>query len=51
MLQTAELMWDFWDASVSTLQPRADADEVWVAYITPANLVAVVLGWLTQPWG
>lgn len=47
MLQTAELKWDFWDVSVSTLQPQANADEVWVAYVSPANCVGVVLslGW------
>lgn len=47
MLQTAELIWDFWDVSVSTLQPQANIDEVWVTYVTPANFVGVVLslGW------
>lgn len=47
MLQTAELIWDFWDVSVSTLQPQTNVDEVWVTYVTPANFVGVVLslGW------
>lgn len=49
MLQTAELKWDFWDVSVSTLQPQANVDEVWVTYVTPANFVGVLLslGWLS----
>lgn len=47
MLQTAELIWDFWDVSVSTLQPRTKVDDVWVTYVSPANFVGVVhsLGW------
>lgn len=43
MLQTAELILDFWDVSMSTLQPQASVDEVWVTYVTPANFVSVVL--------
>lgn len=43
MLQTAELIWDFWDVSVSTLPPQVNVDEVQITYVTLANFVGVVL--------
>lgn len=44
MLQTAELILDFWDTSASH---KLAPNEIWVTYTTLANFISMVLnlGW------